>query len=104
MMKMSPTQIIEIRARILHYWHCEKAPQEARARALNRAAAGDFESFQAWAQIAKFCETLRAVDRSSRTLEADPSPQADAARPAPTQRSLCAQRALFRRSGIHEVR
>ena len=63
-MRISQDQAIEIHARVLKYWHRDRAPQEARARALDCATAGDFDSFQAWARVARLCEALRAVDRS----------------------------------------
>ena len=63
-MQISLDQAIEIHARVLRYWHRDRAPEEARERALDCATTGDFEGFQAWAKVAKLCEALGAVDRS----------------------------------------
>ena len=63
-MQISLDQAIEIHARVLKYWHRDRSPQEARARALDCATAGDFEGFQAWAKVARLCEAPVAVDQS----------------------------------------
>ena len=63
-MQISLDQAIEIHARVLRYWHRDRAPEEAREKALDCATTGDFEGFQAWAKVAKLCEALGAVDRS----------------------------------------
>ncbi len=70
-MEVSLDQAIDIHARVLKYWHGDKAPQEARARALECGTVGDFEGLQAWARVARLCEALHAVDPPALIFEAE---------------------------------
>jgi hypothetical protein len=64
-MEVSLDQAIDTHAGVLKYWYGDKAPQEARARALECGTVGDFEGLQAWARVARLCETPGAVDQST---------------------------------------
>ena len=70
-MEVSLDHAIAIHARVLKYWHGDRAPQEARAKALDCGTAGDIEGLQAWSRVAKVCEALRAVDQPTRIPEAE---------------------------------
>jgi len=56
---------IDTHARVLKYWYGDKAPQEARGRALECGTVGDFEGLQAWARVARLCEALGAAGQST---------------------------------------
>jgi hypothetical protein len=70
-MDVSLDQAINIHARVLKYWHGDKAPQEARARALECGTAGDFEGLQAWARVARLCEAPGAFGLPPLIFEAE---------------------------------
>ena len=57
-MEVSLDQAIDIHARVLKYWHGDRAPQEARARALECGTMGDIEGLHAWGKVARLCEAL----------------------------------------------
>ena len=73
-MDVSLNQAIDTHARVLKYWYGEKAPQKARARALECGTLGDFDGLQAWARVARLCEALGAVDQSALIFEAEKLP------------------------------
>jgi hypothetical protein len=58
MEEVSLDQAIDIHARVLKYWYGDRAPHEARTKALEFGTVGDFEGLQAWAKVAKTCEAL----------------------------------------------
>jgi hypothetical protein len=64
-MEVSLDQAIDTHARVLKYWYGDKAPQEARGKALECGTVGDFEGLQAWARVARLCEAPGAVDQST---------------------------------------
>jgi hypothetical protein len=70
-MEVSLDQAIDIHAKVLKYWHGDKAPQEARSKALDCGTAGDIEGLQAWSRVAKVCEALRAIDQPALISEAE---------------------------------
>ena len=70
-MEVSLDQAIDTHARVLKYWHGDRASHEARTKALEYKAAGDLEGLHAWERVAKMCEAIRAGDQPASISEAD---------------------------------